>query len=155
MAGDTAARLAALGITLPSPSAPAANYVPWTRVGDLVFVSGQIPLVDGKPAHVGKVGVDLDIARAYEAARLCALSLLAHANAAAGGDLDRVRRCVKLLGFVNASPEFGDHPKVVNGASDLIVAVLGDRGRHARSAVGAGSLPFGVSVEVEAIFDIA
>lgn len=157
MAGTIEARLAELGIELAGPPpAPAANYLPYVVAGDLVFVSGQIPMTAaGLDSLIkGRVGVDLDIAAGAAAARLCAINLLAQLKAACGGDLDRLVRVVKLTGFVNAPPEFGDQPKVVNGASDLLVEVLGDKGRHSRSAVSAGGLPFGCAVEVEGIFQI-
>ena len=150
----TDARLADLGITLPTPAAPAANYVPFVRSGNLLFVSGQLPFGPGGLEGVGKLGADADVEAGRAAARLCAINLIAQAKAAIG-DLDTLARVVKLTGFVNATAEFGDHPKVVNGASDLMVEVFGDRGRHSRSAVGVASLPFGVAVEVEAIFEIA
>ena len=155
MAGKIDARLKELGIELPNLTAPVANYVPTVRTGNLLFVSGQVPLVDGKLVHQGRVGAEVDVESAYQAARICALNTLAHVRNALDGDLDRVVRCVKVLGFVNGTPEFGDAPKVINGASDLIVAVLGEKGRHARSAVGAGGLPFGVAAEVEAIFEVS
>lgn len=155
MAGKIDARLKELGIALPNLTAPAANYVPTVRTGTLLYVSGQIPMIDGKLAFQGKVGADMDWETAYQAARLCALNTLAHVRNELDGDLDRVVRCVKVLGFVNCTPEFGDAPKIINGASDLIVAVLEEKGRHARSAVGAGSLPFGVAAEIEAIFEIS
>ena len=146
-------RLAALGVTLPEAPAPAANYVPFVQVGDIVYVSGQIS--NGPDGFIkGKLGADMDVAAGAAAARTCAISLLAQVKAACGGDLDRLVRVVKLTGFVNAPPEFGDQPKVVNGASDLLVEVLGDKGRHSRSAVSAGGLPFGCAVEVEGIFQI-
>mgnify|MGYP001122449281 CR=1 FL=1 len=157
MAGQIEARLAELGIELAGPPpAPAANYVPYVVAGDMVFVSGQIPMTAaGLDTLIkGKVGADIDIPAAAAAARLCALNLLAQLKAACDGDLDRLVRVVKLTGFVNSVPEFGDQPKVVNGASDLLVEVLGDKGRHSRSAVSAGSLPFGCAVEVEGIFQI-
>lgn len=157
MAGTIEARLAELGIELAGPPpAPAANYVPYVVAGDMVFVSGQIPMTAAglETLIKGRVGVDLDIAAGAAAARLCAINLLAQLKAACGGDLDRLVRVVKLTGFVNAPPEFGDQPKVVNGASDLLVEVLGDKGRHSRSAVSAGGLPFGCAVEVEGIFQI-
>ena len=157
MAGIIEARLAEMGIELAGPPpAPAANYVPYVVAGDMVFVSGQIPMTAaGLDSLIkGRVGVDLDIAAGAAAARLCAINLLAQLKAACGGDLDRLVRVVKLTGFVNAPPEFGDQPKVVNGASDLLVEVLGDKGRHSRSAVSAGGLPFGCAVEVEGIFQI-
>jgi enamine deaminase RidA (YjgF/YER057c/UK114 family) len=146
-------RLAALGITLPTPAKPAANYIPTVQTGSLVFVSGQIPFGPNGLEHIGRLGADVDIATGAQAARLCAINLLAQLKAHVG-DLDRVSRCVKLTGFVNSTPEFGDQPKVVNGASDLIVEALGDAGRHSRSAVGVAALPFGVAVEVEGIFEV-
>lgn len=150
----TDARLKELGIELPSPAKPVANYVGWVKTGNLVFTSGQVTLKDGKIGYQGKVGKDITAEQAAEAARICAINVLSQARDACGGDLDRVKRCVKVLGFVNAVPEFADHPKVINGASDFIVSVLGDRGKHARSAVGAGSLPLNVAVEVEAVFEL-
>ncbi|MEC9197272.1 MAG: RidA family protein [Pseudomonadota bacterium] len=153
MTGKIEGRLAELGITLPDAPAPAANYVPFVQVGDLVHVSGQVSS-DENGLITGKVGAELDTAAGAAAARRCALSLLAQAKAACGGDLDRVVRVVKLVGFVNSTPDYTEQPKVVNGASDLMVEVLGDAGRHARSAVSAGSLPLGVAVEIEAIFQI-
>jgi len=157
MAGTIEARLTELGITLEGPPpAPAANYVPFVVAGDMVFVSGQLPMTSaGLDSLIkGRVGVDLDIAEGAAAARLCAINLLAQLKNACGGDLDRLVRVVKLTGFVNAPPEFGDQPKVVNGASDLLVAVLGAKGQHSRSAISAGGLPFGCAVEVEGIFQI-
>lgn len=146
-------RLAELGVTLPDAPAPAANYVPFVKVGDLVHVSGQVPMKDG--AFVtGKLGQDMEADAGADAARLCAISLLAQLKAACDGDLDRLVRVVKLVGFVNSTPDFGDQPKVINGASDFMVEALGDAGRHARSAVSAASLPFGVAVEIEGIFQI-
>jgi enamine deaminase RidA (YjgF/YER057c/UK114 family) len=148
------ARLAALGVTLPDAPAPAANYVPYVVSGKTVYVSGQISQ-DANGFIVGKLGAGLQIADGAAAARACALSLLAQARKAAGGDLDRIARVVKLTGFVNCTPDFLDQPKVINGASDFIVEVFGDKGRHARSAVGVPSLPFGVAVEIEGIFELA
>lgn len=148
------ARLKDLGITLPTPAAPAANYVPFVKTGNLLFVSGQIPMGPNGIEFVGKLGADADIETGRAAARLCAINLLAQVKAATG-DLEKLVRVVKLTGFVNSTLEFGDHPKVVNGASDLLVEMLGDRGRHSRSAVGVAGLPFGVAVEVEGIFEIA
>lgn len=145
-------RLAELGVTLPDAPAPAANYVPYVVSGDTVYISGQISA--GPDGFItGKVGADLDVAQAAAAAKSCAISLIAQAKKAAGGDLDRLR-LVKLVGFVNSTPEFTDQPKVINGASDFMVAALGEAGRHARSAVSAASLPFGVAVEIEAIFEL-
>jgi enamine deaminase RidA (YjgF/YER057c/UK114 family) len=148
------ARLAALGITLPDAPAPAANYVPFVRTGSLVFVSGQISRDDGG-LILGKLGDGLSIEAGQAAARTCALALMAQLKAACAGDLDRLVRVVKLTGFVNATPDFTDHPKVINGASDLFADVFGDKGRHARAAVGSVSLPLGVAVEVEGVFEIA
>ena len=147
-------RLAELGIVLPTPAKPIANYVPWVRTGNLVFISGQGAVRDGKIEYTGRVGDTVSIEDAIASARLTAINIIAHLRDACGGDLDRVKRIVKLLGLVNCTPTFGDHPKVINGASDLMVEVFGDKGRHARSAVGAPSLPFGLSVEVEAIVEI-
>lgn len=142
-----------LGLTLPAAPAPAANYVPFVRVGNLVHVSGQIS--SGPDGLItGKLGADLSVDQGVAAARTCALSLLAQAKAATGGDLSKVKRLVKLVGFVNSTPGFIDQPKVINGASDLMVQVMGDAGRHARSAVSAASLPLGVAVEIEAIFEL-
>lgn len=154
MAGKIDARLQQLAITLPESVPPAANYVPWVRSGNLVFIAGQIPVADGKDLHSGKVGAGVTVEQAHAAARLCGINILSQMQAALNGDLDRVVRCVRLTGFVNAVPEFTDHPRVVNGASDLMVEVFGDAGRHARAAVGAGSLPRGVCVEVDAIFEV-
>ena len=146
-------RLADLGVTLPDAPAPAANYVPFVQVGDLVFVSGQVSMKDGDFLR-GKVGADLTTAEGAAAARACAISLLAQLKAACGGDIDRLVRVVKLTGFVNSTADFGEQPKVVNGASDFLVEALGEAGRHTRSAVSAASLPFGVAVEIEGIFQI-
>ncbi|SFL08883.1 Enamine deaminase RidA, house cleaning of reactive enamine intermediates, YjgF/YER057c/UK114 family [Pseudovibrio ascidiaceicola] len=143
-----------LGVTLPEAAAPAANYVPFVKIGNQLFISGQLPMQDGKIAKTGKVGADLSIEDGVEAARLCAINLLAQAKAATG-DLSKVVRLVKIVGFVNSNGDFGDQPKVINGASDFMVAALGDAGRHARSAVSAGALPFNATVEIEAIFEVA
>ncbi len=147
------ARLAELGITLPDAPAPAANYVPFVVVGNLVHVSGQISQ-NASGLIKGKVGTDLDTAAGAEAAKCCAISLLAQVKKACGGDLSRLVKVVKLVGFVNSAADFTEQPKVINGASDFLVAVLGDAGRHARSAVSAASLPLGVAVEIEGIFEI-
>lgn len=155
MAGQIDARLKELAITLPMPAAPAANYVPFVRTGSLVFTAGQVTFnAAGKLEFIGKLGRDFGIEEGYQAARLCAINVLAALRAACEGDLDRVVRAVKVVGFVNATPDFADHPKVINGASDLIVSVFGDKGKHARSAVGMGSLPLGVATEVEAVFEV-
>ena len=154
MSGQIEARLTQLGIELPEPTAPMANYVPFTVAGNLVFVAGQISQWNGQPRHVGKLGAGIGIEEGRDAARLCALNILTHLRTACGCDLDRVRRVVQLRGFVNCTPDFTDMPRVVNGASDLMVEIFGDLGRHARAAVGVNSLPAGVAVEVEAIFEI-
>ena len=146
-------KLEELGITLPDAPAPAANYVPYVQVGDIVFVSGQIPMnADGMIC--GKLGDDMEVSDGAAAARLCAINLLAQARAACGGDLGRLVRVVKLTGFVNSTADFSDQPMVINGASDFFAEVLGDAGRHSRSAVSAAALPFGVAVEIEGIFQI-
>ncbi|WP_375229207.1 RidA family protein [Roseobacter sp. S98] len=146
-------RLAELGVTLPDAPAPAANYVPFVQVGSTVYVSGQISAgPDGM--ITGKLGDDMSVEDAAAAARQCAISLLAQVKAACGGDIERLVRVVKLTGFVNSTQDFDDQPKVINGASDFLVEALGDIGRHARSAVSAASLPFGVAVEIEGIFEI-
>ncbi len=151
---DPAARLSELGITLPDPPAPAANYVPFVVTGNHVFISGQVPFVDGELPWKGHLGKDVSLEDAQAAARQCAINILAQISKACGDDLGRVVRCVKLGGFVACTPDFTDQPKVVNGASDLMVEVFGDAGRHARFAVGAPSLPLGVPVEVDAVFEI-
>jgi enamine deaminase RidA (YjgF/YER057c/UK114 family) len=147
-------RLAALGIVLPAPNAPIANYVPFAQAGDLVHISGQVSL-DADGGITGTVGVDLDLARGQAAAKLCGINLIAQMRAACDGQLSRIRRVVKLGGFVQAGPDFFDIPQVVNGASDLMVAVFGDAGRHARSAVGVYRLPRNFAVEVDAVVEIA
>ena len=148
------ARLNELGVVLPQPVAPVANYVPFVRSGNLVHISGQISL-DASGGIKGTVGVDVDLETAQAAARLCGVNLLAQMKAACDGDLDRVVRVVKLGGFVQVGPDFIDIPKVVNGCSDLMVEVLGDKGRHARSAVGVYRLPLGFAVEVDAVVEIS
>ena len=148
-------RLAARGVDLPDAPAPAANYVPYTISGKLLFVAGQLPFRRGEVAISGRVGDDVTVEQGQEAARICALNLLAQAKAACGGDLDRLARCLKLGGFVSCAPEFTDHPAVINGASDLMVQAMGEAGQHARFAVGCASLPRGAAVEVEAIFELA
>lgn len=147
-------RLADLGIVLPVPGAPAANYVPTVISGKQLYVSGQLPFVDGKLPSTGLVGRDLDVATAKEAARLCGINVLAQAKAGLG-DLGRIVRAVKLTVFVASAPDFFEQHLVANGASDVIVAVLGEPGRHARSAIGMAALPLNTPVEVEAIFEIA
>jgi len=152
--GQIDKRLAELGITLPVPAKPVANYVGWVRTGNLVYTAGQVPLKDGKIEYQGKLGKDYTVEQGAAAARICAINVVAQLKDAAGGDLDRIKRIVKVVGFVNGVPDFADHPKVVNGASDLLVEIFGDKGRHARSAVGSGSLPVGVAVEVEAVAEV-
>ncbi len=147
-------RLAEIGITLPEAAKPVANYVPWVRTGTLVFISGQGPIVGGKVHYPGALGADVSLEDGIKSARLCAINVLAQLKDAVGGDLDKVKRVVKLVGFVNATADFKDHPKVINGASDLMVEVFGDKGRHARSAVASPSLPMGISTEVEAIIEV-
>ncbi len=142
-----------LGVTLPDAPAPAANYVPAVQTGNLVFVSGQISMnADGMIK--GRLGDDMSVEDGARAARQCAINLLAQVRAACGGDIDRLKRVVKLTGFVNCTPDFGDQPAIINGASDFLVEALGEAGRHSRSAVGA-VLPFGVAVEIEGIFEVA
>ncbi|MEQ8664335.1 MAG: RidA family protein [Rhodospirillales bacterium] len=155
MTGKIDARLAELDVVLPTPAVPVASYVPFVRTGNLVIVSGQVTLDNGEVRFVGKLGDDFGVDEGYQAARLCAVNLLAQLRAACDGDLDRVTRVVRLGGFVNATPDFKDHPKVINGASDLMKEVFGDAGQHARAAVGCVSLPLGVAVEVEGMFEIA
>ena len=148
-----ASKLADLGVTLPEAPAPAANYVPYVLTGDILYVSGQVS--QGPDGFItGKLGADMDVPAGAAAAKRCAISLLAQVKAACGGDIDRLVRVVKLTGFVNSTADFTDQPKVVNGASDFLVEALGDAGRHARSAVSAASLPLGVAVEIEGIFQI-
>ena len=154
MTGTFEAKLKNLGISLPNPPSPAANYVPYVRVADIIYVSGQISANEGGLIK-GKLGDDMTTAQGAEAARTCALSLLAQVKAACGGNLDRLLRVIKLTGFVNSTTNYIEQPSVVNGASDLLVEVLGDVGKHSRSAVSAASLPLGVAVEIEGIFQIS
>lgn len=148
-------RLAAMGLALPVPPTPIANFLPWRRSGNLVFLAGQVNEWNGTVPFVGKVGRDLDLDAGKAAAQLCALNLLACLKLACDGDLERVVQCVQVRGFVNCDPEFEFVPAVVNGASDLFAAVYGDAGRHARTAVGVASLPRRAAVEVDAVFEIA
>ena len=154
MTGRIEARLKDLGLDIPTPAAPAANYMPFVVSGRQVFLAGQITLWNGELKHVGKLGAGLELKDGQAAARTCALNLIAQAKAACGGDLDRLVRWIKINGFVNSAPDFTDQPKVMNGASDLLVEIFGERGRHARAAVGVASLPFGVAVEIDGIFEI-
>jgi len=148
-------RLQAAGITLPDAPAPAANYVPAQLGAGLLFVAGQLPLADGRVQQVGKLGGGVGLEDGRAAARLCAVNILAQAKQALGGDLSRIKRTLKVQGFVACTPDFTQHPMVVNGASDLLVEALGDAGRHARFALGAPSLPFDAAVEVDATFEVA
>jgi enamine deaminase RidA (YjgF/YER057c/UK114 family) len=154
MPGRIDVSLAELGITLPRPMPPIANYVPYVVTGNLVVVSGQVPAVDGRIAVTGKVGHGLSLDQGVEAARLCFINVLVHLKAACGGDLDRVKRVVRLGGFIASPPEFTQHAQVMNGASDLAVAVFGDAGRHARTTIGVPALPADAAVEVEGLFEI-
>lgn len=154
MANRIESRLAELGITLPAPFAPVANYVPFVITGNQLYISGQLPLADGGLACKGHVGSDVSVDDAHAAARICAINIISQAKSALG-DLDRVTRIVKLGGFVSSAPGFTDQPKVVNGTSDLMVEVFGDAGRHARSAVGVAALPLGAAVEVDAVIEFA
>ena len=151
---DLAEKLQTLGYELPSAAAPAANYVPYVVSGSHIYVSGQIPFLNGEAMHLGVVGDDLSVEDGVAAAQACALNILAQANDAVGGDWSKIKRLVKLGGFVNSTPDFTDQPEVINGASNLMVDVMGDAGRHARFAVSAASLPRGVAVEIDAIFEI-
>ena len=154
MAPTAEERLQALGLALPEVSAPVANYVPAVRTGNLLFVAGQVPRDDSGAMITGKVGADMDVDAAYAAARICGLYALAAAKAEAGG-LDKIARVVRVMGLVNAAPDFTRQPQVINGFSDLMVEVFGEAGRHARVAYGAGSLPGGAAVEVESLFELA
>ncbi|WP_454917111.1 RidA family protein [Xanthobacter sediminis] len=154
MTSSVEQKLAELGITLPTPKPPLANYVPVVRTGNLLFISGQVSIDAAGQITTGKLGGGVEIAAGQAAARLCAINLLAQAKVAIG-DLDKLVRVVKLVAFVNSAPDFVDQPKVVNGCSDLLVEVLGDKGRHARSAVGIAALPFNAAVEVEAVIEVA
>jgi len=155
MAGRIDARLKEKGIELPQVSPPQGAYVPFIQSGNLVFMAGQLPMLSGEIQVKGKLGDDVSLEDGQRAARICGLNLIAQLRQAVGGDLDRVVRVVKLTGFVNATPDYEAQPKVVNGVSDLMAEVFEDRGAHARAAVGVGSLPLGVPVEVEGIFEVA
>lgn len=154
MTSSVEKKLAELGITLPTPTPPVANYVPVVKTGNLLFISGQLSIDTAGQLLAGKLGGGVDIATGQVAAKACAINLLAQTKAAIG-DLDKVVRIVKLVAFVNSNPDFVDQPKVVNGCSDFLVDVLGDKGRHARSAVGIAALPMNAAVEVEAIIEVA
>ena len=148
-------RLAAQGISLPAAPSPAANYVPYTIARGLIFIAGQAPVVDGRYQHVGRVGAEVKLEAAQSAARLCGLNVLAQVRAAVNGDWSRLRRCVRLCGYVSSAPDFFEQPKVLDGASDLMVLALGDAGRHARSALGVAALRGNVPVVIDAIFELA
>lgn len=154
MTYDPDKALAALGVALPEPAKPVASYVSCNIAAGLAFVSGQLPLVDGKILHPGRVGDGVGLEQAREAARASAINILAQIRAAVDGDWNRVRHCVRLGGFIASPPDYVDHAKIMNGASDLIVEVLGERGRHARTTIGVSSLPLGAAVEVEALFEV-
>ena len=149
------ARLAELGVLLPQTQPPVANYLPYVTAGALVHISGQLPMADGRPIALGKLGREISVEQGQAAARQCLLNILAHLRNACDGDLDRVVRIVRLGGFVACVPEFTQHPAVINGASDLAVEIFGDAGRHARAAVGVASLPLDAAVEIDAIVQIA
>ncbi|OLP60136.1 hypothetical protein BJF93_10650 [Xaviernesmea oryzae] len=149
------AKIAELGITLPVAAAPAANYVPYVLSGNQLFISGQLPMEAGKVAVTGKLGAGVDVSAGQRAAELCAINILAQAKAALDGDLSRIRRVVKLNGFIASTPDFVEQHLVMNGASNLIATVLGDAGRHARAAVGMAALPFDAAVEIDAVLEVA
>ncbi len=147
-------KLKTLGIVLPTPMKPVANYVPWVKSGNMVYISGQGAVVEGKVQYPGKLGDTVSLEEGAQSAKFTCINVLAQLREAADGDLSKVKRIVKLVGFVASTPEFADHPKVINGASDLMVEVFGEKGRHARSAVGVPSLPMNLSVEIEAIVEL-
>jgi len=148
-------KLQAMNIQLPQSVMPAANYVPYTVSGNLVFISGTLPMKDGKPQDIGKLGKEFSVEQGQQTAKLCGINILSHLKAACGGDLSRVKKCVRMGIFVASAPGFTDQPKVANGVSDMMVEIFGDAGKHARFAVGVAELPFGVAVEVDATFEIA
>ena len=152
--GNVDKRLAERGIELPEPSKPGANYVPFLRSGNLVFMTGQLSQWNGERRFIGKLGREFSIEQGQHAAKLCALNVIAHLRSALDGDLDRMRRCLRIGGFVNSTPDFHGQSQVINGASDLFVEVFGEAGRHTRMAVGVAALPYDVAVEVEAIFEV-
>ena len=147
-------KIQSLGFELPAVSAPAANYVPYMQSGNLIFLSGTLPMKDGKPQFIGKVGKEFTIEQGQDCAKLCGLNILAHLKNACGGDLNKIKKLVRMGIFVNSAAGFTDQPKVANGVSDMMVGIFGDAGRHARFAVGVSELPFGVAVEVDATFEI-
>ena len=153
MSNDIEKRLVELKITLPNAAAPAANYIPFVRVGNMLFVSGQVSQ-DSDGLVIGKLGADFSLDEGYKAARLCGLALIAQVKSACGNDFSKLKRVVRLGGFVNCTGDFIEHPKIINGASDLMVEVFGERGTHSRAAVGSASLPMGVAVEVDGVFEL-
>jgi enamine deaminase RidA (YjgF/YER057c/UK114 family) len=155
MANTIAERLAERGIDLPQAAAPAANYVAWVIAGDMLYISGQLPLENGHLAYTGHLGHDHKVLAGQAAAELCAINVLAQAKSALGGDLERIVQLVRITGYVASTPDFVEQHLVVNGASDLFAAILGDKGKHARAAIGTASLPLNAAVEVDAIFQIA
>ena len=155
MSGPITTRLAELGIELPEPAAPAANYIPFVVTGNLIFVSGQITVWNGELRHIGRLGENIDIDEGYQAARLCGLNLIAQAKAAAQGDLDKIKRVVKLGGFVNSTPDFTDQALVIDGASDLFHALYGDRGWHSRTAPGIAAAPGNIAVIVDCVVEVS
>ena len=155
MSGKIEAHLKKLNLELPTPAKPAANYVPFVTYNGLVYVSGQLPLWKGKPKITGKVGKDLKIDEAQEAAGLCLLNVLAQLKIACQGDLDKITKCIRLTRYVNATDDFSDHPQVINGASDILKELFGDIGAHSRAAIGVSSLPFNVPVEIDGIFALS
>ena len=155
MSAEIETRLKDLGVTLPQAATPVANYVPYVISGSMLYISGQLPMEDGKVAVTGIVGKDVDVARAQRAAELCSINILAQAKSALGGDLGRIRGLVKINGFVASTPEFTEQHLVINGASNLLAGVLGEAGKHARAAVGMASLPFNAAVEIDAVIEIA
>ncbi|OAV49945.1 hypothetical protein A6U98_14985 [Rhizobium sp. WYCCWR10014] len=155
MSDEIAARLIEMGITLPEAAAPAANYVPYVISGNLLYISGQLPLEGGKVTVSGHLGKTVDVAMGQRGAELCAINILAQAKAALGGDLGRIRRVIKLNGFIASAPDFVEQHLVINGASNLIAGVLGEAGKHARAAVGMAALPLNAAVEIDAIMEIA
>lgn len=154
MTGSVDARLKELGLEVPEAAAPVANYVGWVKSGSQVFVSGQVTLREGKPQFIGKLGAEIDLEAGQAAAALCAVNIIAQLKQACDGDLDRVQRIVRLGGYVNSTADFVQQPQVINGASDLMVAVFGDKGRHSRAAVSVASLPLGVAVEIDCVAEI-
>ena len=147
-------RLKELGLELPQASGPGANYIPFVRTGNLVYVSGQVSQWNGERRFIGKLGREFTLEQGQEAARLCALNVIAQLQLAIAGDFSRFVRCVRVGGYVNSTPDFLNHPQVINGASDLFVAVLGEEGRHSRTAIGVSALPYDVAVEVDAVFEV-